>query len=262
MMKIVILLSLFLCNNIFFGQVPKEYIQYAKEADSLRENNMNKKALKKYLKAFNVLGNKGYLEERFNVAVVSSRLGKNKLAFENLELIVNKLHYSDTNELLNKVSYQKLKKKDLYRWNGVISNMKINRMRLNYSNFIDSLCDIEQKWMNLLTQVRNKEIDTIPKEKVKSVIREIKSSNYYFIKALVDCNIIPNIKDFRYKTVHKFWLIVQHQDANIELQRKVLNKIYEYVKLNQFPKTDYAYLKDRVLINSKKKTVIWHAMRC
>lgn len=235
------------------AQIPKDYIQFSKEADSLKQLGLYKKALKKYYKAFDVLGNKGYFNERFNVVILSTKLGKFEIAFENLEKIVNAFHYSDTTQLYLKVDCQKLKKNNIYRWNVIMLSIEQNIMRNNYSDFIDSLCFEEQKWMNLLTQYQNGEIDTISEKEISLKLKSIKASNYYYIKALLNCNIIPNTKDFRFQTVHNFWLLVQHQDANVDLQRSVLDEIEIYMKLNQFPKNDYAYLKDRVLINSNQK---------
>lgn len=50
-----------------------------------------------------------------------------------------------------------------------------------------------------------------------------------------------------------FWLIAQHSDKNINYQKKVLKKLKVAVEQNNAAASNYAYLYDRIQINSNKK---------
>ncbi|MGC4047677.1 MAG: hypothetical protein QM758_28115 [Armatimonas sp.] len=50
-----------------------------------------------------------------------------------------------------------------------------------------------------------------------------------------------------------FWLLVQHADADKDLQRKALTALERAVAYAQASRPNLAYLADRVLVNSKQK---------
>lgn len=50
-----------------------------------------------------------------------------------------------------------------------------------------------------------------------------------------------------------FWLLVQHGDADRDLQHKALAALEQAVAYGQATRPNLAYLADRVLVNSKKK---------
>jgi len=49
------------------------------------------------------------------------------------------------------------------------------------------------------------------------------------------------------------WLLVQHADDHVELQSLALARMEPYLKTNGVSKGDYAYLWDRVAVNTDKK---------
>jgi len=52
---------------------------------------------------------------------------------------------------------------------------------------------------------------------------------------------------------NQFWTIVQHCDDDVSFQQKVLIAMDKEVKRHNASGRDYAYLKDRVLVNQKHK---------
>lgn len=52
---------------------------------------------------------------------------------------------------------------------------------------------------------------------------------------------------------HIAWLFVQHADNNIKFQKRCLKKISRLIVKNEVDRKNYAYLKDRVLVNQDKK---------
>ncbi len=54
---------------------------------------------------------------------------------------------------------------------------------------------------------------------------------------------------------HSFWLLVQHQDADTAFQMKVLDLMKVACDSGKASIIDYAYLKDRVLVNTGQKQI-------
>ena len=94
---------------------------------------------------------------------------------------------------------------------------------------------------------------------------EIDSINTYYsklIKSIDSTNTLREIEiveeygfiDFvRFDTLcsYNFWLLVQHADYNVDFQKKYLLLFKK--NIDKGKKSNYAYLKDRVLVNSSKK---------
>jgi len=76
---------------------------------------------------------------------------------------------------------------------------------------------------------------------LKGVIRDLKS--------------YPDEKLVGYTASHNFWLLVQHQDRDTTFQKEVLHLMKYAVEYKAASATDYAYLTDRVMLNTGKKQV-------
>lgn len=77
-----------------------------------------------------------------------------------------------------------------------------------------------------------------------------------------NCSAIKNyFKEYGYPTItnngenisHTFWLLVQHCDHDTDFQKQVLSVMKKELKRDNVDKINYAYLYDRVQINSGKK---------
>ena len=66
------------------------------------------------------------------------------------------------------------------------------------------------------------------------------------IKELIRSHGYPSQKTVGVEGMHKFWLLVQHQDKDVVLQKQCLKKC-------DFSLSDAAHLQDRVLLNEGKK---------
>ena len=60
----------------------------------------------------------------------------------------------------------------------------------------------------------------------------------------------PGIRQVGEKSANNFWLLVQHADAYPEFQRRILKLMLPQVKHKNASPSNYAYLTDRVAINS------------
>ena len=120
------------------------------------------------------------------------------------------------------------------------------------SNLLDSMKIEDQKWRNISEKVYNIEIDTITIDLVMKRIMETDSLNYLVIKPMFDKYGYLGIDKVGVQSSHNFWLLVQHADFHPDFQDSVLVKMKAEVDKGNAPMKDYAYLYDRVKVNSGK----------
>ncbi len=65
------------------------------------------------------------------------------------------------------------------------------------------------------------------------------------IRKLIDKHGYPTVKAFGKKAMDAFWLLIQHQDYDTELQKDCLKNC-------SFSKTQFEHLTDRILLNEGK----------
>lgn len=65
----------------------------------------------------------------------------------------------------------------------------------------------------------------------------------------------PKISDYGKYTARNMWLLVQHMDHDVSFQEQVLKEMQDLLRENEVIKADYAYLKDRVLVNQKQEQI-------
>ena len=81
-------------------------------------------------------------------------------------------------------------------------------------------------------------------------VRETDSLNYLIIKPLFDKYGYLGNDKAGVQSSHFFWLLVQHADFHPDFQESVLIKMKVEVDKENAPIKDYAYLYDRVKVNS------------
>ena len=115
---------------------------------------------------------------------------------------------------------------------------------------VDSMVSVDQKWRGLYRQLNNKEIDTISKSAVVKAMRHTDSTNFIILKSIFNKHGYLGYSKVGHKTSHNFWLLVQHQDKNPAFQERVLLAMKQEVENNNASYLDYAYLIDRVKVNT------------
>lgn len=110
---------------------------------------------------------------------------------------------------------------------------------------------IDQKWRNLMYKPN----DTITDDFAGKMMQQTDSLNYYKLKQIVQKFGCPNTKTIGNEGVKNFWLLIQHQDQHVKFQKKVLKLIKKEMNMGLFNKYWYAYLLDRVKVNTNKKQV-------
>lgn len=117
---------------------------------------------------------------------------------------------------------------------------------------IDSLHVIDQQVQkDIIAAADNKEkkAELIAKEKA------IFKAHIPLLKKIVNEIGYPTIEKVGKETSHKFFLMVQHSDAEPEFQYKMLQIISKEVEKGNVAARDYAYLTDRVMLALNKPQV-------
>jgi hypothetical protein len=114
------------------------------------------------------------------------------------------------------------------------------------SKTIDSLAYVDQWPMQRMFQ-------QLPDSAGRNLV-DVEKINYASHQPLLEKIVrqygYPGFKQVGQKSAYNFFIMVQHADAHLNFQRKVLRLMLPEVKRKNAAPADYAYLTDRVAINS------------
>lgn len=260
-MKLLIRLSFLLIFSLSFGQAPEAYTAWIKKADSLYSAGNFKSSAHAYSSAFKSYGWKGTSSDRYNAACSWALCGNTDSSFYNLEKIVSGLNYSNLKHISQDSDLTSLHGDK--RWNPLLEKVKANKEKseINYIKpliyLLDSLVTEDQEWRNYFVSYLNKTLgeDTISLETIKAKVGEIDSSNHIRIQHILKQYGYPTYEKAGAEGAHNFWLLVQHQDYFPEFQDSILKLMKIEVDRGQASATDYAYLVDRVKVNTDQLQV-------
>jgi hypothetical protein len=258
MKKILIITILNISTSLFGQSMPREYYQLAKQADSLYKLKEFKNSGLAYNNAFRAYENKGTILHKYNASCSWALSNFPDSAFILLNQIVIKTKYSEYDEITKDEDLNSLHN-DI-RWTALIKLVKENRNKIegkyNYKliHLIDSIATEDQKWRGLIRQLANNEIDSIeyPRQIIYRNFHLTDSLNYFLCKSILNKYGFPNYEIVGNKTSNNFWLLVQHQDLHISFQDSALNKMKVEVDKGLASGLNYAYLIDRVRVNSNQ----------
>lgn len=94
--------------------------------------------------------------------------------------------------------------------------------------------------------------------KIKEICSEVihqDSLSKTFVEKVLKKYGWPNLVLVGEEASHNFWLLVQHMDKDISLQKKALSLLRKEVERTEAISKDLAYLEDRILIAEGKKQV-------
>lgn len=86
------------------------------------------------------------------------------------------------------------------------------------------------------------------KELINYLIYAIDGIHNYRLRKIIEKYGYPTQKTMGKEVINSFWLLIQHQDYDIDLQENCLKNC-------DFEPKDKAYLTDRVLVNKGKKQI-------
>ena len=140
----------------------------------------------------------------------------------------------------------------LTAWSASYNAMsQTERTQPQLSAIIDSLEEQDQKWRHLWTLVHNHQsTGSLTEGEILLNLRQTDSLNFFTLKKIIGEIGYPAIAEVGSTSSKNFWLLVQHQDRHPEFQGRVLKLMKVAVDAGQAYAEDYAYLLDRVLINT------------
>jgi hypothetical protein len=232
-----------------------------KKADSLYKVRDYKNSAFTYSAAFKSFGWLGLIEDRYNAACSWALAGYADSAFYNLERVANKGLYYDPKRLSSDEDLKSLHTDQ--RWQPLIDQMTKNKekaeagLNMQLIRILDSMETEDQKWRNYSTLLDNGQVpkDSIPMKEVIHRMILADSLNYPLLKNIFSKYGFPNYDIVGQNGSQNFWLLVQHQDNHPAFQDSVLTKMKEEVDHGKASAVNYAYLIDRVKVNTGQQQI-------
>lgn len=121
---------------------------------------------------------------------------------------------------------------------------------------IDSLVEEDQKWRELWVASYNHEPTGMFSEKeISTNLHRTDSLNYFHLKKIIREIGYPNYDKVGTVSSYNFWLLMQHQDNHPQFQDSVLTLMKVEVDKRKAAPENYAYLLDRVRVNTNRLQV-------
>lgn len=172
-------------------------------------------------------------------------------------ILKNKLLLSDTTEPLSETLLirMSLLKKILivfifYNLMGCRKSLIIKKEKENINIILEKLVTIDQQ---LVKPNPNGTYIEIPNDRWNSFKDSVFRQNTSIMKNLFYKYGFLDSSSLGKNGAFNFWLIVQHSDFDLNFQKKVLNSMKKSVQKKRTDRSNYAYLFDRVQINSNQK---------
>lgn len=145
-------------------------------------------------------------------------------------------------------------------------DVKAQESQVKDSTLIYEIYDLylsDQSCREQLRKFNNHELDSsiYKKDALENSIRSTDSINFYRLKKITDTYGFPGYTLVGEDFSDSFWNLVQHQDNHLEYQKEVLALMKIEVDKKNASGTYYAYLTDRVLVNSNEEQEFGTQMR-
>lgn len=247
------------------AQVTQEYQSWIKKAKGAYDAKEYQKSAETYSTAFISLKNRGLQEDRYDAARAWAKVGNADSTFFQLNRILERMYFANYEELIEEKAFESLHQDA--RWQPLVAKVKINYEKENnyaeraLKKHLDSLKNEDQKWRILMVKTRNGEANEMPLEEVSKKVAFTDSIIYFELKAIVKKYGFPNFDLVGTDGSHSFWLLMQHQDQHPEFQEEVLALMKTEMDNGKASTTNYAYLLDRVRVNTGKQQVYGTQMR-
>lgn len=264
MKKVFFLFFIFLVASSD-AQVTQEYQSWIKKAKAAYDAKEYQTSAEAYSKAFISLKNRGLQEDRYDAARAWAKLGNADSAFFQLIRILERMYFADYENLIKEKAFESLHQDA--RWQPLVAQVKINYEKENnyaekaLKKYLDSLKNEDQKWRVLMVKTQNGETNEISLKEVNKKVVFTDSIIYFELKAIVKKYGFPNFDLVGTDGSHSFWLLMQHQDQYPDFQEEVLALMKTEMENGKASMTNYAYLLDRVRINTGKQQVYGTQMR-
>jgi len=252
MKKCILFLALVLivfCN--LQAQDEAKYQQLITEAEKLYDQKEFKNSAAKYTEAFVALGNKGYINDRYNAACSYALSNQIDSAFVQLLKIGNGGHYTNYKHLLRDTDLSSLYEDP--RWEEVKKYVKANKEKQEENYDKPLVAKLEEIYDE--DQGPRRKIAAIEKEhgwespQMKELWKEIEvkdSINLIKIMEILDERGWLGADVIGGQGNQTLFLVIQH--APLEVQKKYLPMMREAVKKGNARSRSLALLEDRVAL--------------
>ncbi len=257
MKNILFILAIVLTGNLFSQEIPKEYFNLIKKADSLYNAKDYKTSTKVYSSAFKVNGWKGAPLDRYSAACSAALANIPDTAFFYLER-ATKGGYSTYNHILKDSDLAVLHEDK--RWKEILEKVKANKDKeeanLNkpLAHLLDSIHQEDQEGRKQISGLmktygwESKEVQALWKE-----ISYKDSLNLIVITKILDQYGWLGADEVGYEGNSTLFLVIQHSDQIT--QEKYLPMMREAVKKGKAQGSSLALLEDRVALGQGKKQI-------
>lgn len=255
--KVITLISLLLLNYSF-GQDRDKYSELIRAAWSLYEGKEYLKSGEKYTEAFEALGGKGVITDRYNAACAWALANKPDSAFVQLFKIAENGSYTNLTHLATDADLTSLHNDE--RWPKIIALVQANKEKAEADldkplvALLDTIFHEDQKYRKQLTSIGEKYgWESGEMKALWNRINEKDSINILKVKKILDERGWLGADVVGIQGATTLFLVIQH--ADVETQEKYLPMLREAVRNGNASASSLALLEDRVALRSGRKQI-------
>jgi hypothetical protein len=259
MKKATLIFAFFLTTTLTIGQnIPQEYFDLVKKADSLYNAKDFRNSANKYSDAFKANGWKGFPDDRYNAACSWALAAVPDSAFFQLDRIATKSNYTNYGHITTDPDLNSLHNDN--RWKPLLEKIKQNKDKAE-ANLNKPLVAILDS-IYVEDQSYRKQIDGIEKKygweskEMKDhwkIINEKDSINLIKVKSILEKYGWLGADVVGGKGNSTLFLVIQHSDQ--ATQEKYLPMMREAVKNGKAQGSSLALLEDRVALGQGKRQI-------
>jgi hypothetical protein len=259
MKKATLIFAFFLTTTLTIGQnIPQEYFDLVKKADSLYNAKDFRNSANKYSEAFKANGWKGFPDDRYNAACSWALTAVPDSAFFQLDRIATKSNYTNYEHITTDPDLNSLHNDN--RWKPLLEKIKQNKDKAE-ANLNKPLVAILDS-IYVEDQSYRKQIDGIEKKygweskEMKDhwkIINEKDSINLIKVKSILEKYGWLGADVVGGKGNSTLFLVIQHSDQ--ATQEKYLPMMREAVKNGKAQGSSLALLEDRVALGQGKRQI-------
>lgn len=259
MKQTALIFVLFLTITLTFGQnIPQEYFELVKKADSLYNAKDFRNSANKYSDAFKANGWKGLPKDRYNAACSWALAAVPDSAFFQLERIATKYNYTNYGHITTDPDLNSLHNDN--RWKPLLEKIKQNKEKAEANlnkplvAILDSIYIEDQKYRQQIDGIEKKYGWESKEMKAHwKIINEKDSINLIKVKSILDKYGWLGADVVGEQGNSTLFLVIQHSDQ--ATQEKYLPMMREAVKNGKAQSSSLALLEDRVALRQGKRQI-------
>jgi hypothetical protein len=257
-MKKTLFTTILLLFALFQG-FSQDYATLAKQAYKVYEDREYAKSVEIFEQAFKL--GKPKSSDLYNAACSASLATQTDKAFDFLGQAID-AGYSNLGHLKSDTDLGSLYKDN--RWKEIIAKIEKKQAdelaKLKYPKImklLDSMVVSDQAFRHQSTDLMNKGVDRNSPEvqQLFRLGRNADSLNMIVLKKIFKEYGFMGIEEVGKQGANNFWLMMQHCDKDPKFQEEVLSEMKKHIERKNANPSNYAYLIDRVNVNTGKPQV-------